>query len=95
MFCFRSHQRSLRILQVTYQLVKRDILTYLTDNMSVLFRQFEDAGEVGHLLVAHAFGFESHSLGVDIYLCALRQHVDLVESIHNVETLGEDSVFLP
>lgn len=62
---------------------------------AALFRQMEGLGHLLHLFVAHALGFIAHCTAANIDLCALRQHVDLVEGIHDVLAFGKDTVLFP
>ena len=57
--------------------------------------QVEGTRHLGHLLVAHALGLEAHALGIDVDLGTLREHVNLVEGIHHVETLCKHAVLFP
>ena len=62
---------------------------------SGLSGQIEGARHLGHLLIAHASGLVAHGLAVEIDLGALRQYVDLIESVHYVCALGKHTVLLP
>jgi hypothetical protein len=57
--------------------------------------QMECFGHLFHLRIAHTFRLEAHGAAVDVDLCTLGEHVDLVEGIHDVLALGEDTVLLP
>ena len=60
-----------------------------------LFWQIKGNGHFLHLLIAHALWRESHTFGINVNLGSLAEHVNLVESIHHVETLGKYAMFLP
>ena len=55
----------------------------------------ESDAQLPQLGVAHSFGLEAHSLGGQIDLGRLVEHVDLVKSVHNVDVYGEDAVLGP
>src|SRR5574344_878103 len=63
--------------------------------MRILSWQIECTSHFRHFLLTHAVGLKSHALGIDVYLGTLRQHVNLVEGVHHVESLGKHSVLLP
>ena len=61
----------------------------------LLLGEMEGLGHLGQLGTAHAVGLETHGAGIDVDLGGLGEHIDLIEGIHHVETLGEDTVLLP
>ena len=46
------------------------------------------------LYTSHTIRLESHALGIDVNLGALREYVTLVEGINHVQALGKDTMLL-
>ena len=60
-----------------------------------LLRQMENLREFLHLRVAHSIWFEAHGFTVQINGGTLRQHINLVERIHDIRAFGKDTVLFP
>ena len=72
-----------------------NINTFISDEKAALFRQMEGTRHLLHLFVAHAFGLIAHGTAIDIDLCALRQHVDLIKGVHDIRAFCKDAVLFP
>ena len=48
-----------------------------------------------HLFLRHTIRDETHITRIDINLCRFAQHINLVESIHDILTNSTSTVFFP
>ena len=70
-------------------------LKFNEDLKRQLSREIESLSHFSHLFLAHSSRFESHALGINVDLSTLREHVNLIESIHHIQTLSKYAMFLP